>query len=239
MMRAGEFEHAIGDWSAALPHPRLRVYRNNVSSALVNALRVRFPVTEQLTGAAFFAVMAAAFAGKNRPSSPVLIAYGAEFPEFIRQFPPAAGVSYLGDLAQLESLWWRAYHAADAPPLDPRTLSAVAPEQFGSLVFRPHPSFGLLRSLHPVGSIWSAHHGGAPMAVAVTRPGECVAVVRPAGEVALHILSPVSTAFLEAIARGECLANAVERVQEVHPGFDIGTELNLLLSAGFTAGFTQ
>ena len=67
------FSAAIGDWSAQPPHRRFGIYRNNVASALIAALRVRYPVTEQLVGHEFFAAMAGTFAEANRPSSPVLI----------------------------------------------------------------------------------------------------------------------------------------------------------------------
>ena len=52
-----EFAAAIGDWSLVPADPRFRIYRNNVTSALINALRVRYPVTERLLGREAFAAM--------------------------------------------------------------------------------------------------------------------------------------------------------------------------------------
>ena len=100
-MREEQFSAAIGNWSAEPPHPRFGIYRNNVASALINALRVRYPVTAQLVGKDFFAAMAGAYADKERPSSAVLIDYGNSFPVFIRAFAPAASLLYLGDVGAL------------------------------------------------------------------------------------------------------------------------------------------
>jgi hypothetical protein len=236
-MQEALLHQAIGDWQSPLPHPRLRIYRNNVSAALVNALKVRFPVTEQLVGSEFFFAMAREFADANRPQSAVLIDYGAEFPGFVRDFAPAASVAYLSDVAALENLWWRAYHAAEAPPLAVDAFSEIAPDRWGELRFVFHPSAGMMKSPHAAGSIWLAHHGGPPMNAIRTDVAEAVLVTRPHGEVGLRIIQPSSFAFLGALAKGERLADAVEQAQKEHPEFDIGTHVQGLLSLHLLQGY--
>ncbi len=105
-MREEQFHAAIGASKAPFPHPRFGVYRNNVTSALINALRVRFPVTAQIAGDKDFAEAAGQFALSNLPQSPVLIDYGAELAGQFEE--PIASV------ARLENLWWHAYHAEEA-----------------------------------------------------------------------------------------------------------------------------
>src|SRR5271166_952215 len=83
---------------------RFAVYRNNVMVGLVNALATRFPVTLRLVG--------------EPPRSPVMLLYGTTFPTFIKRFEPAAAIPYLSEVAWLEMARGRAYHAADAKPLD-------------------------------------------------------------------------------------------------------------------------
>lgn len=237
-MEAPDFHRAIGNWAAALPHSRMSVYRNNVAAALINALKVRFPVTEQLVGTEFFAAMALAYADGHRPPSPVLIEYGGSFPEFIRSFPPAASVPYLGDVAQLEDMWWQAYHAADAQPLAADALSNADPERLGDLRFAFHPSVGLFKSSFTVGSIWHAHHGGPEMKNLVLHATQCILVARPLKDVAVAIIPPASLAFLSALKDGSCLAEAVEQGLELSPDFDITPELSSFFTSGIATGYS-
>src|SRR5580698_1326671 len=87
------FAAALGEPSApppAMTHGRMgapdvrrfAVYRNNVAVGLVGALEARYPVSRRLAGDERFRAMARAFARAHKPRSPVMIAYGDEFPEF-------------------------------------------------------------------------------------------------------------------------------------------------------------
>ncbi|MCX7344511.1 MAG: DNA-binding domain-containing protein, partial [Alphaproteobacteria bacterium] len=67
MIGQREFAAAIGDWSLLPADPRFRIYRANVTSALINALRVRYPVTERLLGHEDFAACAGSYAETQRP----------------------------------------------------------------------------------------------------------------------------------------------------------------------------
>lgn len=235
-MQEQDLHLALTDWAAPLKHQRLNIYRNNVSSALVNALKVRFPVTAQLVGDAFFFAMAREFAETNRPQSAVLIEYGSAFPGFIGSFAPASTVCYLADVAALENLWWRAYHAAEAEGMAPASLAELSGEQWAGLRFRFHPSVGLLRSPFAAASIWLAHHGGAPMHAISTGEPECILVSRPDSDVMLRIISPESYAFLDALIAGERLADAVEATTGQHPSFDAAEQIVALLSLQLLTG---
>jgi hypothetical protein len=236
MMKLATFDRAIGDWAAPLPHHRFSVYRNNVVAALVNALRVRFPVTEQLTGQRFFAGMAREYAGATRPGSPVLIGYGTSFPDFIEGFAPAQSVAYLADVARLENLWWDAYHAADALPVSASALAMVTPEQWAAMRFVFHPSVKLMASPYAVASIWHAHNGGAPMAKVATEAAEHVLVSQAAAEVDLRLVSAEAHDFMGQLLTGACLGDAVDTVSITHPDFDISSHLSGLLGLNIITG---
>ncbi len=96
---------------------RFNVYRNNVFAGLIEALRDSFPVVERLVGQEFFAALAQAYRHDNMPSSPVMMQYGAKFPDFLRRFEPVASLPYLPDVAQLEWLYSEAFHSADFEPV--------------------------------------------------------------------------------------------------------------------------
>jgi hypothetical protein len=141
------------------PARRFAVYRNNVLVSLVDALAARFPVTERLVGTDFFRAMAQAFAAAAPPRSPLLTAYGDAFADFIGAFPPAAGVPYLADVARLEAVRTRAYHAADVAPLPEAAMRALAARDGEKLLatrLTLHPSVEVLHSPFAVATIWAA-----------------------------------------------------------------------------------
>jgi hypothetical protein len=69
--------------------------------------------------------MAGAFARANPPRSPVMAHYGAGFAGFIEEFPPAAGLPYLADVARLELLRVHAYHAVEAQAVSPESIALL------------------------------------------------------------------------------------------------------------------
>ena len=146
-------------WNGSDPAKRFAVYRNNVVVSLVDALADSFPVVQALVGEDFFRAMAAEFARGNPPRSPVLAWYGAGFADFVEGFPPAAGLPYLADVARLEWLRVEAWHAADADPLPLAEIGALLADETAlpTLRLALHPSLRVLRSAHPVVSLWAAH----------------------------------------------------------------------------------
>ena len=74
-----------------------------------------------------------------------------------RAYEPAAAVRYLADVARVEAAWTRAYHAEDAAPLTVADLAAMPADELGAARLMRHPAAALVRSAHPVGSIWAAH----------------------------------------------------------------------------------
>lgn len=209
---------------------RFAVYRNNVAVGLMRALSHRFPVTEKLVGAAFFASMARAYAAGNKPSSPLVFAYGDGFPDFIAGFDAAAGLPYLADLARLEANWTRAYHAADEAPLDIGALAALG-ESMGAARLRAHPAASLVCSVFPVGSLWQAHQADS-VAPAALHGSECVLVARPGLAVTVHVLPPQDAAFAAALLDGASIGAAAEQAIAADENFDFGAAIVGLVSLG-------
>jgi len=210
---------------------RFAVYRNNVVAGLGKALERRFPVTLRLVGEEFFRGMARAFISARRPTSPLIAEYGDELPAFIERFEAAASVPYLADVARLEALWTRAYHAADTDPLQAGALTALPGDRLAAARFAPHPSAGLLASRWPVGSIWSAHQQAELKPVGHSH-GETVLVVRPDAEVSVHILPDKDAAFAAMLLAGATLGEAAERGAAADSAFDFGTALVGLVGLG-------
>lgn len=212
---------------------RFAVYRNNVIVSLTEALSAAFPVVRRLVGDAFFAAMARIFAAREPPRSPVMLAYGERFADFIATFEPAAGLAYLPDVARLERAWGEAYHAAEADPLDPAALAGLPGECLPQISFILHPALRVVRSPYPMLTIWRMNvDGGVPAPVDIGAGGEDALIVRPAAEVEVRLLPSGAAAFIAALAAGLPVLESTARALADDPRFELGGTLAGLIEAG-------
>lgn len=218
--------------NAASPTGRFAVYRNNVVVGLVNALRSRFPVVEKIVGEEFFAGMARVFVLERPPSTPLLATYGDEFAPFIATFGPVRELVYLADVARLETARTRAYHAADAQPFGVAEFAALDASALGGMRINPHPSVGVVRSPHPIVTIWAMNSGERELAPIENWHGEDALVARPYLNVNVHLLPPGGAAFLLTLAGAKPLAEAASAALTDHPEFDLSRNLAGLIGSG-------
>jgi hypothetical protein len=219
-----------------LPQARFAIYRNNVVFGLIEALGARFPVCRRLLGAECFDATAGLFARQAPPRSPILHEYGEGFAEFLEAFPPFAEFDYLGDMARFEAALGRAYHAADATPLAPAVLASLEPEALARSTLALHPSLEIIASKRPVLSIWRAHQGDGPPAIATLDRCEDALILRPDLDVEAHLLPLGGRVFLTAILEGRTLGEAVARALRTAAGFDLAAMLSLLFSSRAIVG---
>jgi hypothetical protein len=218
--------------NAAIPTGRFAVYRNNVVAGLINALRSRFPVVEKIVGEEFFAGMARVFVLERPPSTPLLATYGDEFAPFIATFEPARELVYLADVARLEAARTRAYHAADAKPVEVAEFAALDASALGGMRVNLHPSVQIIPSPHPIVTIWAMHSGERELAVIENWHGEDALVVRPHLDVKVHLLPSGGASFLLALADGKQLAAAAAAALSDHHEFDLSRNLAGLIGLG-------
>lgn len=218
-------------WNASDPARRFAVYRNNVIVSLVEALADTFTVTQALVGETFFRAMARLFAYANPPTSRLLAFYGETFPDFIERFPPAAGVPYLADVARLEFLRVRAYHAADVAPIRTEEIAAVQgrEEDLPSLNLAIHPSIGVLDSTAAVVSLWAAHQGIGDLATVVPDIPETALILRNGLDVEVMQIPRAAGVFIQALKSGATLGGATASALTVDPCFDAAMPLALLI----------
>ena len=218
-------------WNASDPARRFAVYRNNVIVSLVDALADTFAVTQDLVGEAFFRAMARVFAYTNPPTSRLLVFYGETFPEFIERFPPAASLPYLADVARLEFLRVRAYHAADVAPVRSEDIVAVLADEdkLPDLGLALHPSLAVLDSAAAVVSLWAVHQGVGDLATLVPDVPETALVVRDGLDVEVMKIPRATGVFIKAVKRGATLGDAMALAQRSDPDFDATLPLALLI----------
>lgn len=228
---------AVTAYTARQPHKRFAVYRNNVVVSLINALQAKFPATERIVGSDFFAAMARVFVIAHPPRSKLLHTYGDDFGEFIATFEPAAAVPYLADVARLEAARTRAYHAADAEPLGPADFSALDPDKIAFLRLTMHPSLQILRSHHPVVTIWAMNAGDIELGPVDDDSAEDALVLRPRLEVQVRSLPPGGAAFMQALADGFTLGDAAGRASADDPRFDLTESVAGLIGSGAAVAY--
>lgn len=219
-------------WNGPQLSQRFSVYRNNVAVGLIGALASRFPAAERIVGEEFFAAMAHEFVRLNPPRSPLLLAYADDFPDFVETFEPAREIPYLPDVMRLEALRGRAYHAADAAPLDAALLATVEPAGLAELTFLPHPSASVARSAHPAITIWAMNTGEVTLGDIEDWSSEDALVVRPQMIVEVHRLPSGGATFLEQLFAGAALGEAYEATLTEAAGFDLSANLAGAFSAG-------
>jgi hypothetical protein len=218
--------------NTAIPARRFAVYRNNVVMGLGKALKSRFPVVEKIVGDEFFAAMARVFVLAQPPRSPLLTTYGDGFPAFIAAFDPARELPYLADIARIEAARTRAYHAADATPVDADCFAALDSESIGDIRIDMHPSAEIVRSPHPIVTIWAMNSAEQELAPIENWHGEDALVVRPYLDVQVRRLPPGGAAFLLALTAGRPLGEAAELAVADDPDFDLTNNLAGLIGSG-------
>lgn len=225
----------IAAWHSRRPEQRFDVYRNNVAVGLSKALASRFPAAERIVGEAFFAAVARIYALAHPPRSPVLMRYGDDFPDFVETFEPAASVPYLADVMRLEAARGHAYHAADVAPMDAAALARLEPGSLAEARAMLHPAASLLRSAHPVVTIWAMNAGEREIGPIEPWTGETALVVRPLLRVQVLSVPASDTAFLAALFSGHRFGAAFEAASQ-SPGFDLTASLVRLVGSGALAG---
>jgi len=262
------FEAVIAEFAAALENPaappppdalgrrgapdgrRFSVYRNNVAVSLIGALAARYPVMRAILGEPTFGDLARAFARARKPRSPVMIAYGGEFPDFLQEAGPGLAPAGVIEVARLENAWVEAYHAEDAAAASLADLAALEPAALAGARAVLHPAARLLRLATPAGSLWQANQAKPPPGRrrratpgegfppdrdrAETQDaredrGEDVLITRPEAEVFVRILPPDGYAFARGLAAGATFARAANALGDPE---DFGTHLVGLVEAG-------
>jgi hypothetical protein len=197
-----------------VPADRLNIYRNTFVTGVTKVLRLSYPAVHRLVGNDFFDGAAGLFIAQHPPRAAYLDEYGADFPQFLRGFRPAASLEYLADVARLEWAVNRAIHAVDIAPLNlarlETRLETLLPEDQARVCFVPHPSIALLCADCPVDVIWRGVLGDDDAALAAvdleTGPVRLLVERRTTG-VEVSRLDAAAWRFAAALCEGRPLAD--------------------------------
>ncbi|WP_109476309.1 DNA-binding domain-containing protein [Paraburkholderia sp. C35] len=214
---------------------RLNVYRRNVQSAWLAALKNAYPVLLALTGDRYFAGLAQAYA-KDHPSvSGDLNRFGAHLPEFIEAWEQNAHYDYFGDIARLEWAVHNAWYAAAPHVTSAQQWQEAGSERLLNSRLTVHPACSTIRSRHSIGAIWRAHQpgGGATRDIAAAA---CVLVARPQWRPVVVDQSLAAHEAFLALQQGQTLNEAIDVGLEIDSSFDIAAQLQMWISIAAVTG---
>jgi hypothetical protein len=219
---------------------RAAVYRNTFAAGCSEALAGHYPAVAALVGAEFFQALARAYIAAHPPKARSLVGYGQEMPQFLRRFPPVAGLPYLPAAAELDRAWMAAHVAADAMPLSGTQATRMAAAEGGLAAAAPalHPSVRLVATAWKVYPLWAALRAGAtpePDTLQLVPDRETVLVWRPGFEVRHRSLGPGEAAFLARVQEGAPLGAAGAAATAAEPAADLARLFAGLLDGGVFA----
>ena len=213
VLDAGGTDFLVGDAPAL--ERRLAAYRRNVTGNWVHALRATYPVCERLVGGAFFLAAAHRYATERPSTVGDLNEYGRDFDAFLRDYPPAADLPYLAEVARLEWAVQECYYAADVTPADLAGLAALPEEERPAVRFAMAPAARRIDSAFPLARIWQAHQEADVPAIEFP-PGPHHALAwRAGGRVLVDGLEPAEAGLFDRLAGGAALADALASVPQL------------------------
>jgi len=216
---------------------RFSVYRNNVVTGLIEALKAAYPAVCRLVGLEFFREMSRLYVYLEPPRSPILLDYGAGFPDFIAEFEPASSLPYLADVARIERAWTQAYHAPEATAVEADDFATIATNVLPHVRLQLHPSVRIVRSRLPALTIWRMNiEDGVPGPVDLAAGGEDALVLRPDAQVEVWSMPPGGADFVAALIAGRSVAQATKVALTSDARFDLAPNLTeLIVSGAFVA----
>ena len=225
-----------GPFGEIARQPGFAVYRNTVHKACIDALQANFSAIVRLVGEDWFRGAASVYHRAEPPKDARLLLYGATFPAFLAQFPPAAELPYLCGVALLDRFWIEAHTAADARVLDAQVITHLQPEQLRQTVVRLHPAARWSWfSGQPIRSLWESNRGHDAISGGERKmlwESEGILISRPFAEVIWTDLEPGGVAFLDSCAAGRTIEDAVSSAVETQPALDLAKLIAKLLDAG-------
>ncbi len=238
-MTACDFLHAVFDPTVKPPtgltdgmgHPagrRFDIYRNNVINGLSDALETAFPILRKLLGQKKFRSLAMAFSRLYPPTTPIMMFYGSELPEFLTQFEPTRDIGYLPDMARLEIAFRESHHSTDARSVDADELRTYLTQALDDARIGLSPAVRMVQSSWPIHAIWRYNTiDNAPKPVMAA---EDVFVARPELDVTPHLLPAGGYRFIESLLSGNGLGAATVDAMRFDNSFDLTKILTVLIS---------
>lgn len=191
---------------------RLRIYRNNARALLEQALGRTYPVLQRRVGDDYFRQLAHYFRQAQPSRAGDLHEACRALPVFLRGHLAEGPYAWLAELAALEWAVADAGVAAASPVVSAIALAELAPDDLVRARMQLVPSLRLVAGSVPLLEVWRANRTDASDdPVDLAREPQHVVVHRGADGVQLRAVARDEFEFIEALAGGAALGDAVER----------------------------
>lgn len=206
--------HRLRSWLGDDREPAgLSVYQNTVVKGCVDALAGIYGTVLQLVGEDWFRAASIEYVRGHPPAGPSLLDYGAAFPHWLSEFPPAEDAPYLAKVARLEWLCNEAYFAADAESLSAKAFGGLGERDLARHAAKLHPSARLASFDQNIVGLWLAHRppGDGLEDFQLVETTDQALVIRRDFEIEVRPLGDGAYGFLTACSEGASLLEAAER----------------------------
>jgi hypothetical protein len=143
--------------AAGTSQKRLDIYKNNVLSNLINALKNAYPALLTELGENDFTSLAQQYVVYNKPVSGNLDEYGSDMFRLLFSFNEQP---WLSDLARLEWACHEAFFSSDPNHVNTEELTKIPADAYEQLMFKLHSATKLLQSDYPIYQIWKNSKNG-------------------------------------------------------------------------------
>lgn len=214
-----------GNTDVLQPLSNMSVYRNNVTSSLINTLLNTYPLITRLVGENFFRIAAKDYIKRYPSRSSNLHDFGQYFSDFLAAYPPVKSLIYLAEVAHFEWICHTLHFAADHPAFDLHLLENISPDAYPCLLFILHPACQVIKFHYPILRIIELCKGEIKELLDVNTGGDNLLIIRRDLEIKLVALTAAESAFLQAIQQGLRLAEALDAANAIEADFKLDEKL--------------
>lgn len=194
---------------------RLKVYSDGYLGRFHESLKEAYEAVRHLLGEGTFISAAEAYAREFPSQEYNLSLAGRHFPEFLKKWEGAQAFPFLPNLAELEWLIVRSFHAFDEEPAGLEQLQSIPEEQYEHLVLAFQHSVALKTSDWPLLDLWKARKTPVEeIKIDITNRPQNILIFRRGEDVFCHLLETGPFVLLQQLLAGHCLGDALETAVE-------------------------
>lgn len=208
-----------------MPSQNMIIYRNNMTSNLVNTLLETYPMVARLVGEDFFRITAKVYIHRYPSRSGNLHDYGEYFSDFLAEYPPVKNLSYLAEVAEFEWSCHLLHFASDHAALDLKSLEKISPDQYHKLHFILHPASRIIKFHYPILRILDLCKGEIDEQINVNDGGVNLLIIRRDVEIMLVSLSQADFTFLTALHDNKTFSEALDAAMLIDSDFKLDERL--------------
>ncbi len=216
---------------------RLKIYQNNTFHSLIEALKSLYPSLVETIGPDLFASMGKQFIKAHPPKQAAMVYFGHDFPLFLSSHAEIDQYAYLPDLATLDLLYHRSYHAKDEQALDQANFAELDIERLTNSKIQAVDSAKILGSKFAIFDIWQLAQGNNENNVDAKKQ-QYVLVIRPHNEVYIHNISDGIFVFLRSLNQQMTIGEALGKADDASNAFSPTEAITFLIQSGFANKIT-